>query len=285
MNSQIRYLVSFSSLAAIDPPASFVRSLDSSLRNDFQQWRDMFFFWLSFSTGAVLVGVILEEIEEIKGIPESAGKWLAKIGWLLIIVGVLGEGVFEGLLSKADGWIETLDSSLLTAAQLTADSNELEVGYANEAAAAAQARLLELQRGTLPRTFNIKRVASKLARFRGTTFALMTLSDFEPSHTAAMIVEALKEAKWNRLASGTSGGAPNVLSLPGIWIVSTTSDKRAAQALALALGEEGVEAHTRPYGEEERSAITIGQGDVEVFVGLRPMPGMPSDLRVVSATK
>jgi hypothetical protein len=41
-------------------------------------------------------------------------------GWLLVVAGVLGEGVFEGAVSKADGLLQTFDDMLLADAQTQA---------------------------------------------------------------------------------------------------------------------------------------------------------------------
>jgi len=43
--------------------------------------------------------------------------WLASVGWLLIVIGVAGEGVAEALVSKADGLIETFNEIVVTGQQ------------------------------------------------------------------------------------------------------------------------------------------------------------------------
>jgi hypothetical protein len=98
-------------------PESFIRSLDELVRSDFQSLRDSYFTWLLICTGIVVVGVVLEELGELEAIAKPWGKRLARIGWLLIIVGVIGEGVFEGFVSKADGLTQTFNDILLGDAQ------------------------------------------------------------------------------------------------------------------------------------------------------------------------
>lgn len=291
---------SFSQLAFILQTSALTNSaLHSPLRKQLDASSTRDFHLLLIAIGVVAVGIIFEWAEVKEDIQEWWGarrsKWpswiispwpgrrpvpiWALIGFLFVAFGVGAEGIFEGLMGIEDSQIRKMDETTISTDEATISANELE-------AAKLRLDLAKLQHATLPRSLDVRQTASKLARFRDTTFLLMTLSDFEPSHTAAMIGEALKEAKWKSMGGPiTSMGAADVLSSPGIWIVSTTSDKRAAQALASALREEGVEAHTRPCGEEERSAITIVRADVEVFVSLRPMPGMPADLRVVSANK
>jgi hypothetical protein len=131
--------VSSSSLAIVELPKKAIRDVDSAIRNDFQSWRDMYFFWLMVSTVLVAIGVLLEEVEEIKKLRRHFGarfaKNLAKFGWFLILVGVIGEGLFEGYMSKTDDWLQTLNTSLLVGAQKDADASDEDAALANERAA------------------------------------------------------------------------------------------------------------------------------------------------------
>jgi hypothetical protein len=159
----------------------------------------------------------------------------------------------------------------------------------------AQTALLELQKASLPRSLDVKRVAAKIRGFAGTTVTFTTFSDFEPSHTAALIAAALKDAGWIYTGgSTTSGTPPEGLSTPGVWVEpgllrrDEDSDpklaqlQRAANALVDALNTEGVQAKTRPLSTGA-SGMGFGSPDgaIHVIVSLRPMPGMPDDLRVV----
>jgi hypothetical protein len=99
-------------------PSELVGAIDELARNDLQGSRDWYFGWLRISTTVVAVGVILEEADEFpfrkhrfvisRGdlVPRyrliHCLKWIAKIGWFLIIVGVIGEGIFESFVSKTD---------------------------------------------------------------------------------------------------------------------------------------------------------------------------------------
>src|ERR1700680_2778361 len=100
----------------------FIRALDELVRRDLQELRDSYFTWLLISTGIVIIGVLLEgpelvwEVNEIfrqrrlskntelgASIPEPrTPSWImlmALIGWLLVSLGVAGEGIFEGFVS------------------------------------------------------------------------------------------------------------------------------------------------------------------------------------------
>jgi hypothetical protein len=97
-----------------------IPALDELVRIDLQRLRDSYFWWLIVCTAVVAVGVVLEEAEYIfhflvkprldistgMYVPPyrrvAALKWVTKLGWILIVVGVVGEGVFESLVSRAD---------------------------------------------------------------------------------------------------------------------------------------------------------------------------------------
>src|SRR5206468_7842040 len=86
--------VSWSSLPTMLPSA-ITRSLDELVRSDFQSLRDSYFTWLLICTAIVAAGVVLEEFDDWELISNLLRKRLAKLGWLLIVLGVIGEGVFE----------------------------------------------------------------------------------------------------------------------------------------------------------------------------------------------
>jgi hypothetical protein len=106
--------------------------LSSSLGSDLKQIRNTWFLLLLVCTGIVVLGVFLEEAElwlpagkprldMAKGtlIPSRWTKWkstMARIGWILIILGVVGEGLFEAAVSRADGMLENFNDGLLASA-------------------------------------------------------------------------------------------------------------------------------------------------------------------------
>jgi hypothetical protein len=104
----------------------------SSLGSELKQIRDCWFLLLLVCTGVVVLGVFLEEAElwlpsgkprldMAKGtlIPSRWNKWkdkMSRIGWILIILGVVGEGLFEAAVSSADGMLQDFNDTLLASA-------------------------------------------------------------------------------------------------------------------------------------------------------------------------
>src|SRR6266404_1300713 len=117
-------------------------AIDSAIKVDLQHLRTRYFVCLLVSTAIVGVGLLLELPEiahdmwgirkkewiELKywlapsiarkeyRVPDWMKRWTA-IGWLLIVLGVAGEGVFEGFVSWADGTLQTFNDTLLSQAQ------------------------------------------------------------------------------------------------------------------------------------------------------------------------
>ena len=82
------------------------------------------------SSGVVALGVVFEGpeiVRETVGVIRRSSEpkrktpsWitlLALVGWLLVVLGVAGEGIAEALVSKADGLIQTFNDIVLTDAQ------------------------------------------------------------------------------------------------------------------------------------------------------------------------
>lgn len=125
----------------------------------------MFFRFLVGSSLVVVVGVALEGpevIHEVRNIwrtvkQETRGwvKVVGLLGWILVVIGVAGEGVFESAFSISDGQIQTFDEILTSEAQriaLQAQNENIQLGIelakeeqatadAEKAAAEANAKL------------------------------------------------------------------------------------------------------------------------------------------------
>ncbi len=93
---------------------------EGSLKNDIEGIRLWFFWSLIGSTIVVFVGVIVEGIEHIVAATPgedhkvSRHKKIERIGWTLVIMGVLGEGVFEALTTTADDLLQDFNATLLS---------------------------------------------------------------------------------------------------------------------------------------------------------------------------
>lgn len=232
------------------------------------------------------------------------------IGFLIVTAGVAGEGIYEGLLGMNDTKIRTMDESSLAAdelqiAQLQGQNLKLQkqAGDASLKAANAQKDLAELQKDSLPREMDVGRVASKIRKFKGARIDLMTFADFEPAHMTALIGSALVEARWQYAGVSTAMGTlPKELSTPGIWIeaytlaewakipeasqspqamASISRLRHAAIALAAALRDEGLECKMRPVSAPSGFS-SFHDVAVHVYISLRPLPGMPNNLRLIT---
>jgi hypothetical protein len=132
-----RALMSFSTLLANSVPVDPVRS---SLEGKEEFW----FVCLLISSGVVAVGCLLElgetwsdlkewwNLKKSKAVPPPS--WhapAAAIGLLLVILGVIGEGIFEGLVSMKETDLRAHDEQVL-------GDTIMKVGTAKDAAEAAQ---------------------------------------------------------------------------------------------------------------------------------------------------
>jgi hypothetical protein len=124
-------------------PPEMARRLDELVRRDLQDLRDSYFLWLLIATAAVLVGILMEGPEVARDLRDAFRSrrkrdlhiaerphpfWVllvSSIGWVLISSGVVGEGIFEGLASKADGLLQTFNDALLASASDRASNAEV----------------------------------------------------------------------------------------------------------------------------------------------------------------
>jgi hypothetical protein len=121
----------------INPSVSpeIIRGLDAKVRFDLQRFSDGFFFWVIVSAGIVVVGCALEGPEifhelfpklfsfitwpsndRLKQF-EHWTKKVGMIGWVLVVLGIAAEGIFEVYDHRASGFLQTFDEVLLTTAQ------------------------------------------------------------------------------------------------------------------------------------------------------------------------
>src|SRR5215469_10087283 len=92
-----------SSFISISVSPELISDLDNKIRFDLQRLDDRFFFWVAASTILVAVGCAMEGPELFhefwpQAFPCFSGRWVKRIGlvgWLVVVLGVAAEGVFE----------------------------------------------------------------------------------------------------------------------------------------------------------------------------------------------
>jgi hypothetical protein len=227
----------------VDP--ELVRRLDESIRSSLQAVRDGYFSWLIWSAFAVAVGVLLEgpevvhELLNTRRSPQrEVARWikfLGLTGWIFVIVGVAGEGLSEGLVSKADGILQMFNDILLTdsltrateantqakSADFTAALANRNAGRANQRAQglsvkakqlekenlATQQQLederktrLEMEASLAPRYLWVGTGTHNIAPLRayeGTKVEIQVIQDAESVRAATELAFVLSSAKWN----------------------------------------------------------------------------------------
>ncbi|HEV2646326.1 MAG TPA: hypothetical protein VGU46_08190 [Acidobacteriaceae bacterium] len=124
-----------SSSISASVPAGITNDLDASVRADLAHISDTFFFWVAVGAIVVAIGCILEGPEVLHEIFPNLFSWftwpskdrldkfertikkVGLIGWLLVVLGVAAEGVFEVYDHQAGGLLQTFDELLLTTTQ------------------------------------------------------------------------------------------------------------------------------------------------------------------------
>jgi hypothetical protein len=152
------HLVSITLLFALvsTPVQKAMEVLDNSFRDQLQQVGHSYFIWAMFSCFVVGAGIVLEGPEVLYELwPtlfhlftrasdrrresfERKIKKFAFVGWLIICLGVFGEGIFELLQERSEGQLQTLNDTLLKDARLTATAARQSA--IDSAAAAEEAR-------------------------------------------------------------------------------------------------------------------------------------------------
>jgi len=278
----------------VDPEV--LRQIDNAIRSDLQSWRDVSFHLLVWSSVLVAIGVALEGPEVVHDLcnvwrtakPEASAriKVIGVIGWILVVVGVAGEGIFEESFSISDGQIQTFDEILISEAQrnaLLADAANIQLGIelAKQETRAANAEkelalVNEKIGGWKLDKAARKRFAEQIKKFPGTPF------DFAVNPVEAPFMEGLDalltspSVGWVRLPPKSDNtlmailidGKASIILSSGIVLEvdqdQVASLKPALTALGTALHEElslkKVALHLVPPGSwGRRIHIIIGR--------------------------
>jgi len=302
-----------SSLSASSLP-SLVASIDETVRNDLEAFRAAFFWCLVAATVAVVVGVILEEAQEWMPTVERAlrlnpiveyrwAKKLVKLGWILIVIGVAGEGIFEVYVSRADSVLCTFDNILLNEAKK--EASEAVLGAATATIQVAEARRqtaeldvaaqqlkaenLRLEAIIAPRSLSLDQqrdIAEACRKFHGHGVLVKSYgTDGEGAALAEQIIAALQVAN---IIVADSRGSETVAGQfdSGVHVRAPAAEVAFAEAIADSLSTIGKLKVFPVNDPEPRVGAVMGGGGqsftnpnavfVTIRVGIKPLPTLTS---------
>ncbi len=133
-----------------------IRRLDELVRNNDQSLRDWFFGGLIVFTVVVGAGVFLEFAEHLPirttrfnadgwlVVRHGVAQWKKRAEWIstiVVLIGLAGEGLFEGLTSRADNILQTFNEVLVENAQLQASEADERAASAESTAKGFDAKI------------------------------------------------------------------------------------------------------------------------------------------------
>lgn len=207
------------------------------------------FNWLLISSAVVALGVALEAPEATvalsRWMKQRGGKEAAEtnetswtipvsyLGLLLVIAGVIGEGIFESRVSGADTALQRHDLGMLAEAQKSAGDAEIRAGELELRAATLEEEILEVG----PRSFLLygkreQALLNGLRQFDGqkVQVRICLFNDKEVRDTAERLTAIFEMAKWQVSEGSPDWGESNCLFPPdsspieaGIWVGMASS--------------------------------------------------------------
>jgi len=299
--------------------SSLVASLDEIVRKDLEAFRAVFFWSLVAATVAVVVGVILEEAQEWMPTVEKIlrldpiveyhwAKKLVKLGWILIVLGVAGEGIFEVYVSRADSILGTFDNILLTEARKESADAVLGAATANIQVAEARQRAAEFEREAAqlrkdaeaerlertklealvaPRSLTLDqqlKIADACRKFKGHAALVMSYAtDAEAAGLASQIIAAIRAA-----GASVADDVGTVMPVGGfeigVHVRSPDKEREFASAIADALSSIG-HLDVAPANDPLPNFNTLSSGGehfnnpslafVTITVGVKRVPIFP----------
>ena len=219
--------------------------LPDPTRDALQATADRWFHWLLISSGVVALGVALEAWEATiilkrwfhlksgKDVTEPNEKsWAipaSYLGLLLVIGGVVGEGVFEGFVSNADTALRAHDSQILAQAETDAGDAKFRAAELESQTATLEERTLELgPRDLLLYGKREEAFMNGLRQFKGqkVQVRICVFGNHEVRDTAERLTALFKLAEWNVSPLSPDWAESNCLVMPpnssaisdGIWV-------------------------------------------------------------------
>jgi hypothetical protein len=253
--------------------------------------RDLYFVCLLVCTGLVAIGLAMEvgEIwqdareaiwEESLALehwlrlsidrneyPARLSRWkrlFAVVGWVLIVVGVVGEGVFEGLVHKYDLVLSVMSESSI--AETQKETAQLQV---------ENTKLLALIQ---PRSISVdeqRAIGASLSQFKGQKVLITVINPADPEsyNFSQQVIGALRVGKLDAMEDDPNGSAVAVRGT-GVQVRwQNANQKRCAELIAEALGGLGhVKKVTLVRGEPEFRAMHTVDIPVTIGISIRPKP-------------
>ena len=200
--------------------SAFISVAERTLKGDIESVRNVYFWLLLGSTAILAVGALLEEIEHfwhprrphinpengefVQDARRELRATIARIGFCLVIIGIIGEGVFEGYTSSADDILQEYNGTL---SSITA----LQLEIVETKRAQVEKSLINLEICNAPRVFapwTINGVPDN--RFDSlkpfaTEAIIEFIPDFEARRAALNLKWALGKAGWNVTRINSAG--------------------------------------------------------------------------------
>jgi len=256
------------SSSSISP--GLIDDLDARVRVHLQQYSDTFFFWAIASAIIVALGCALEGPEILHELfpklfsfftwpsndrLQKFELWTKKvgmIGWVLVVLGIAAEGIFEVYDHRASGFLQTFDEILIADTQRQAAETYERAAIAMREAEEAKKDAAKLQLEVLkqgPRSTLLREhrneLIEKLRPFAGQRFTALECfesNEPEPNNAANEIISMLESgARWTN--NGGTPGAEYAQSIggPGVLVSilpnASEATRNAAKALSSALNK------------------------------------------------
>jgi hypothetical protein len=254
-------LASSSTSLGVSVPVDFIDALDNSIREELQRTSHMFFLCVLISAFVVAAGVALEgpellhemwpkvftpftkgsvtRIRKFKRFIKKIGFW----GWLLVVVGIVGEGVFEALQNRAEGQLQTFNDILLTDARRhageageraadaneRASANEKEAERLNKEAEDERMARVELEKQVSPRSLSKKQSDALVRQLRAApSGGSLTIESARTSEASGYAMDLRQAVMMSNFDPGS-----NVQSKPTKWEIEGFFDRRGQESMPL----------------------------------------------------